>query len=73
LITLIFLAACAGIPSAKMAEGASRLGLLGVLGVFYGIALVMNFFYVLIDEFSDLILDWARSNLPWPTARDQVA
>ena len=71
-ITLIFLAACAGVPFAKMAAGASPVALLGVLGVFYGISLVFNLMYVLIDEFSDFILDWARSNLPWPTVRDQV-
>jgi len=72
-ITLIFLTAFAAIPSAKMAEGSSPVGLFGVIGFFYVIGKIFNCVYVLTDVFSDFILDWARSNFPWPMVRSQVA
>jgi hypothetical protein len=72
-ITLIFVVAFAAIPSAKMAEGSSPVGLFGVIGFFYVIGMIFNCVYVLTDVFSDFILDWARSNFPWPMVRSQVA
>ena len=71
-ITLIFLAAFAAIPSAKMAEGASRVELFGIFGFFFVVAIGSNGIHVLIDGFSDFILDWARANFPWATERGQV-
>jgi hypothetical protein len=72
-ITVIFLAAFAAVPSAKMAEGSSPVALLGIFGIFYLIAMCCNGAYILIDGFSDIILDWVRSNLPWPLEGNQVA
>jgi hypothetical protein len=72
-ITLIFLAAFAAIPSAKMAEGSSHAAFFGIIGFFYVMAMLLNCVYVLTDVFSDFTLDRARSNFPWAMVRSQVA
>jgi hypothetical protein len=72
-ITLIFLTAFLAIPSAKIAEGTSRVTIFDMIGLFYGAAMVSNCVHVLIDSCSDFILDWAGSVFSWRMEWDRIA
>ncbi|HMB25330.1 MAG: hypothetical protein ACM33V_08615 [Chloroflexota bacterium] len=57
-ITLIYLVFFVVIPFARMAQGASHMGMYLVCVVFYIVALVSNAIYTVVDSLSELALGW---------------